>query len=186
MPTLPSLHPRGALLGLALFALVVSTSGCGLLFVDGPPDPPLPNTTYVPCTDSKMGPHLDVAGAVVQGLNMLIVTGMSDREVQDEYGLSKGWTLGVQATSGLLLWYSATRGYAKVDACQQARMLAGSERADASEVRLPPIPLAMPHAEGSSGAGVEAAEEGGTWHPPMRAVADWPTWPDTERRTSGH
>ena len=172
-PAHPRRRTRFLLPGLAL--LILSSTGCGWLFVQGPPAVAPANTAYIPCTDSKALAHLDIAMAGLQVVNMLVVASMSDQDYFDAFeDTPKGTIYGIQAGFGTLWALSARSGYAKVDACRTARMAAASNGAALEDA--PPIPYPLLTPESAATEVTEpAAQDADVWHPPMRPSMAWPT-----------
>lgn len=107
--------------------LTTATSGCGFLFVKGPPAA-VPNTANFQCTDSKTLPYLDVAMAGLQVLNILYVNSMDDYDFRDMFpDMEKSQVMGAQAGMGVLWAFSAKSGMGKVNDCIAARAAAGAQ-----------------------------------------------------------
>ena len=151
MPQL-SEHPgvlRRPILATIVMSVAAAMSGCGWLFVDGPPAGAAPGTAYIPCTDSKVLPTLDAVMAGLQVVNIIYVSGMDDYDFEDQFGdTEKGAVMGMQALFGTLWGFSAWSGFGKVSDCRAARMAASSEdrarAAYAAQIRDWRPPLLLP------------------------------------------
>ena len=116
--------------GVAVVVVLAATvlSGCGWLFVDGPPQGMASSSPYIPCTDSKVLPTLDAVMAGLQVANIIYVSSMDDYDFEDQFGdTSKGTIMGMQAVFGTLWGFSAYSGYGKVSDCRAARAAALSQ-----------------------------------------------------------
>lgn len=169
---LDSRRPSGRRLTAALvLALAGGASGCGWLFVEGPPIG-YQNMDYFPCTESKGLAHLDIAMAGLQALNILYTASLEDYEVYDNFGTeSRGGIIAVQAGFGALWALSGTSGYRKVNQCRAARLEAASRDlpapeppAGALESWRPPMLFPLPALDAGAlpdiGAPLDAPEPG--------------------------
>jgi hypothetical protein len=101
----------------ALVALPFTTS-CSLMFVDGPP-PVGPRGGYAPagCTTSNAWPVVDVLWTGNFLLNMAVLGGMSDEELQKR-DLTRGSAIGINVGLAALAVTSAIVGFTRVRECQ--------------------------------------------------------------------
>ena len=102
--------------------LLTAASGCGFLFVHGPPTGH-EQLEYIPCTESDAGPVLDL---VWGGLNVLgAVTIASSPDEYPDAGLSTAMGLSWGVVSGI----SAASGFKKASACKRARQALAQRQA---------------------------------------------------------
>ena len=111
---------RTALIGL----ISLGASGCGFLFVEGPP-PGHEQMAFIPCTDSKLLPALDVVWA---GLNAVGIIFYAAADEQDLEGVSRGAGIGVSAGQAVVWGIAASQGYKKVRECRAAKELLARRR----------------------------------------------------------
>ena len=110
-----------------------AVSGCGLLFVEGPPGTIPEDATSVRCTESKTLPTIDYVWAGLNAIGSFIFLGQREalkREVESQprgatsYQLEESRRLYVTGLSaslqGLLFVLSGNRGRKKVRACRDA------------------------------------------------------------------
>jgi len=110
-----------------------AVSGCGLLFVEGPPSTIPEDATSVRCTESKTLPTIDYVWSGLNVIGSFIILGQHEalkREVESQprgatsYQLEKSCTYyrtGLSASlQGLLFWLSGNRGSKKISACRDA------------------------------------------------------------------
>ena len=149
---MPQLNPRvikgagdhvggsldGQLIRLALVAwLALSASGCGLVFVEGPPSNH-PSLDYFTCTESKVLPTIDAIGfgLNVWGLGQYFADPDAYPNVtSDAVIASVGWS--VALALGWVL------GEKKVDKCREARLEFAERSREAAE-RLSNPPTVVP------------------------------------------
>lgn len=102
--------------------LLAAASGCGFLFVNGPPADH-ERLEYISCTESDAGPILDI---VWGGLNVVgaltIASSPSDYENPD-LAIASGLTWGVVSS------FSAASGFKKTSACKRARQALAQRQA---------------------------------------------------------
>ena len=102
--------------------LLAAASGCGFIFVHGPP-PDHERLEYISCTESDAGPILDI---VWGGLNVVgaltIASSPSDYENPD-LAIASGLTWGVVSS------FSAASGFKKTSACKHARQALAQRQA---------------------------------------------------------
>ena len=114
--------------------LALSASGCGLLFVEGPPTNH-ETLDYFTCTESKTLPTLDfVWGALnAAGLGLYLAD-------PDAYDVSNG---AVAATVGWIVFSVAAsvEGGKKVDKCREAKLEFAERSREAAERLSKPPPV---------------------------------------------
>ena len=116
-------------LGISMFAV----SGCGLLFVEGPPSTIPENAMSVRCTESKTLPTLDGVWAVLNPIGGLVLHSQHNALKSEIESQPRGATfsqveesrqLRVGIISSALQWglfvLSGNRGQKKVSACRDA------------------------------------------------------------------
>ena len=136
------LRCRGLAMGLALG--VLATAGCSWVFVQTPPQGPLPPVPPVTCTSQVAAPVADTVGAVLLGVSGGIVTAAGLGASQE----CEPWCTGekvVLVTTGLLelgaataLAFSAGHGYSTTAECRDLKemQLSCSSGVEASCVKL--------------------------------------------------
>ena len=110
-----------------------AVSGCGLLFVEGPPSTIPEDATSVRCTESKTLPTIDyvwsglnLIGSVILGVQRDKLRreaesqprGATSSQVEESRQLRVGIISGT--LQGVLLMWSGLRGQKKVSACRDA------------------------------------------------------------------
>ena len=116
-------------LGISMFAV----SGCGLLFVEGPPSTIPEDATSVRCTESKTLPILDGVWATLNIIGSYVLQSQHDalkREIESQprgatsFQVEESRQFRVGIIGGVLQWgvfgLSAIRGQKKVSACRDA------------------------------------------------------------------
>ena len=99
---------------LAIAVVLFAVSGCGFLFVEGPPRVIPENATSVRCTESKALPTLDAIWAGLNVLGILVIA--SDPDAYENSGAAIGGGVAWTIFSG----FSAKSGFDKVADCREA------------------------------------------------------------------
>lgn len=99
--------------------LVLGLSGCGFLFVDGPPDDYM-NMNYVQCTESDVGPVLDAVWAGLNAAGAILIAADPDA-YEDDWDVSSGAGIASGAAWTILSGSSALVGFNKVSRCRTAK-----------------------------------------------------------------
>ncbi|HEY5927941.1 MAG TPA: hypothetical protein VIV11_39915 [Kofleriaceae bacterium] len=104
--------------------LVMAMSGCSFALVSGPPA----NHRELPsfdCTTSRLGPGLDVAWSILQGLNIATAASQSDAEWDDMYGgdapLARSTALPLYVALAGLGVAGMYYGFSRTGSCRQAK-----------------------------------------------------------------
>ena len=93
---------------------LTAASGCGFLFVHGPPIGH-EQLEYIPCTESDAGPILDIVWGGLNVLGALVIAGSPDEYENPDAAVASGITWGVVSA------IAAPTGFKKVSACKNAR-----------------------------------------------------------------
>lgn len=101
-------------------ALLASTSGCGLLFTNGPPVGHEQMVGFS-CTESETGPVLDVVVTALSVVGALAAASQSKSDFYDG-GPSQGAAIATNLGWGLLSGISAGVGIQRTKACREAKM----------------------------------------------------------------
>ncbi len=102
----------------AIGVLVFAVTGCGLLFVEGPPRMIPENAVSVRCTESRLLPTLDVVGAVYIAATPIYYSSVTD----DPFSTAIRPFFIASAVVGTVLYgVSAILGYRKVSRCREAK-----------------------------------------------------------------
>ena len=117
--------------------LLTAASGCGFLFVHGPPTGH-EQLEYIPCTESDAGPILDIVWGGLNVLGALVIASSPEEYENPDLATASGLGWGVVSA------FSAASGFKKVSACKNARQ-AWAQRQAARGA----IPISVPE----SGAG---------------------------------
>jgi hypothetical protein len=152
---------RGSVLGFLLS--VVATSGCSLLFVDGPP-PERARQQSIKCTDSNFWPVVDVLWAGFQVGRTAFAVSRDDSYYKDN-PLSRESDIALGIAFLGLHTVSSVVGFRAVSQCNEAL---GDERARRGVYRgRPRVPVYGP----SDGTGAPAAPPGVTGENPAGGPA---------------
>ena len=95
------------------------TGGCGFVFTHGPPVNHA-QLEYIPCTESNLGPALDLAWA---GLNAISIAAVaSDPDYYEyEYDTDPNALMGIMAVEAGIWTFAAVTGFGKTKSCKTAR-----------------------------------------------------------------
>ena len=104
---------------IGLFVLLLGLTGCGYLFVNGPPDN-YENLNYVSCTESNVGPVLDFVWAGLNAAGVIAIAADPD-SYEDTYDLESGTGIAIGAGWVVLSGSSAIVGSNKVSDCKKAK-----------------------------------------------------------------
>ena len=102
--------------------LLTAASGCGFLFVHGPPTGH-EQLEYIPCTESDAGPILDIVWGGLNVLGAIVIASSPDEYDNPDLAVASGVAWGVISTA------SATSGFKKVSACKNARQALAQRQA---------------------------------------------------------
>lgn len=102
--------------------LLTAASGCGFLFVHGPPTGH-EQLEYIPCTEGQAGPVLDLIWGGLNVLGAAIIASTPDDYPDPGLSVASGLTWGV--VSG----FSAASGFKKSSACTRARQALAQRQA---------------------------------------------------------
>lgn len=102
--------------------LLTAASGCGFLFVHGPPTGH-EQLEYIPCTESDAGPVLDIVWGSLNVLGAIIIAGSPEEYDNPDVAVASGLAWG--AISAV----SAPTGFKKVSACKNARQALAQRQA---------------------------------------------------------
>lgn len=102
--------------------LLTAASGCGFLFVHGPPTGH-EQLEYIPCTESDAGPILDIVWGGLNVLGALVIASSPDEYENPELATASGLGWGVVSS------FSAASGFKKVSACKNARQALAQRQA---------------------------------------------------------
>ena len=102
--------------------LLTAASGCGFLFVHGPPTGH-EQLEYIPCTESDAGPILDLVWGGLNVLGALIIASSPDEYENPDAATASGLVWGVVSA------FSAASGFKKVSACKNARQALAQRQA---------------------------------------------------------
>lgn len=99
--------------------LVFAITGCGLLFVEGPPRMIPEDAISVRCTESRLLPTLDVVGAGYIAATPIYLASITDDPFSTEILIPAAIVFSVAGT--ILYGVSAILGYRKVNSCRDAK-----------------------------------------------------------------
>jgi hypothetical protein len=102
--------------------LLTAASGCGFLFVHGPPTGH-EQLEYISCTESDAGPALDLVWGGLNVLGALVIASQPDEYENPEPAIVTGLAWGVISS------FSAASGFKKVSACKNARQALAQRQA---------------------------------------------------------
>ena len=107
---------------LLCLSLLAATSGCGWLFVHGPPTGH-EQLEYIPCTESDAGPILDLVWGGLNVMGALIIASSPEEYENPDAATASGLIWGVISA------FSAASGFKKVSACKSARQALAQRQA---------------------------------------------------------
>lgn len=124
--------------------LIVPSTACSWLFVEGPPAGA--TGRYIPCTDSKTLPVLDVIGMSLQAMALGAALGSDEASYRLTYGYSRNTGIAVNLFWSAIFMGSAHSGFKRVQQCRDARFAAADQIRAGSAPRSPilrqvPIPV---------------------------------------------
>lgn len=112
--------------------LAAGLSGCGFLFVDGPPAD-YSNMNYVQCTESDVGPILDAVWAGINAAGAIAIAADPDG-YEDDWDVSSGAGIASGVGWTILSGSSSLVGFNKVSDCRRAkREIADRQAGDQSD-----------------------------------------------------
>lgn len=112
--------------------LLTAATGCGFLFVHGPPTGH-EQLEYIPCTESDAGPILDIVWGGLNVLGAIVIASSPDEYDNPDLAVASGVAWGVISTA------SAASGFKKVSACKNARQALANRQAARGA-----IPISVP------------------------------------------
>jgi hypothetical protein len=135
--TLADVHTsRLALLAIAVASLLTSSSGCSLIFVDGPPDQHR-QLAYFDCTSSNLAPVVDMVMGGAEGIAVLGSAADTSASFHNNSDLiAPAITAAAFVASGII-------GFRRVAECKEAKNALAMRAAERSFGPSPGLPPAV-------------------------------------------
>ena len=136
------MNSRSLLRIMLLCVLPLTSTACGWIFTNGPP-PNHERLNFFTCSQSRIGPGIDVAWTVGSAIAIATVLTSSEAEFRSNFSsVSRGAAAATYGVWGAATAFSAVSGFKKVSECRAATALL-QERLS----RPPVTPSAAPSLE---------------------------------------